>query len=112
VYDYLKYLLVVGIVAIVGYLIWHQRYSQEARIDTAFNSCMKQFGAKTEPAKSAASGKAPEVSDPATALAKGLGDAMTSIVQGFGGTVCGAVKDTCAKDFNGPVCQTALDKFK
>lgn len=109
--DGLKYLLVVAILAIVAYLIWHQRFSKEAKVDVAFNSCMKQFGALPDKANANAD-KAAVDSAPGSALGKGFGDAMASLVQGVGGAVCGSVKDTCTQDFDGSVCQAALDRFK
>jgi hypothetical protein len=110
--DALKYLLVVAIVAIVGYLVWHQRFSKEAKVDVAFNTCIKQFSVLPDKAKSGGGVKAPTDNDPAAAMTKSLGDAMASIMDGVGGAVCGTVKDTCAQDFNGNVCQAALNRFK
>jgi len=44
--------------------------------------------------------------------AKGVGDAVTSMMQGIGGAICGAVRDTCKRDFDGSACQAALTRYK
>jgi hypothetical protein len=109
--DGLKYLLVVAIAAIVGYLIWHQRFSKEAKVDVAFNTCLKQFNPPSP--KANADGTAPAGgNDAAAALARGMDDAVVALRQGLGSAVCGSVKDTCTQDFNGSVCQAALNRFK
>ena len=105
-------LVVVAFVAAVGYFVWDRNYSQSGRIEIAYNACMKQFGATADKGKQDAGDKGPKGNESASALAKSLGDAMTSIVQGVGGAVCGTIKDSCTQDFNGKVCQAALNRFK
>ena len=108
----LKPVLVVVIVAVLGYLIWERHFSRDARIESAFNACMKELGASAERAKPDAGAAAQKGSDPATSIAKGVGDALTSMLQGMGGAMCGALKQTCTKDFEGQICQAALKRYQ
>ena len=108
----MKAVLIVVIVAVLGYLVWERHFSRDARIESAFNACMKELGASTENAKPESSAPAQKSGDPATSIAKGAGDALTSMLQGMGGAMCGALKDTCTKDFDGQVCQSALKRYQ
>ena len=102
-------LLVVAMLAAIGYFFWNHYYSQSGRVDIAYNACLKQFGATADKGQSDSGATGGEA---ASALAKGLGDAVASIVQGVGGAVCGTIKDSCTQDFNGNVCQAALSRFR
>jgi hypothetical protein len=108
----MKPVLVVVIVAVLGYLIWERHFSRDARIESAFNACMKELGASAEKDKRDTSAPAQKGSDPATSIAKGVGDALTSMLQGMGGAMCGALKETCTKDFEGQICQAALKRYQ
>ena len=102
-------LLVVAMLAAIGYFFWNHYYSQSGRVEIAYNACLKQFGATADKGQSDSGATGGEA---ASALAKGLGDAVASIVQGVGGAVCGTIKDSCTQDFNGKVCQAALSRFR
>jgi hypothetical protein len=106
-----KPILIVIVVAVVGWLVWERHFSRDARIDTAYRTCMKSFGGEADANGSA---KAPPAKgdDPAAAIAKGMSDAMTSVLQGVGGAMCGAVRDACRRDFDGSICQAALARYR
>lgn len=108
----MKAVLIVVIVAVLGYLVWERHFSRGARIESAFNACMKELGASTENPKPDNSAPTQKDSDPAASIAKGVGDALTSMLQGMGGAMCGALKDTCTRDFDGQVCQSALKRYQ
>jgi len=107
----MKAVLIVVIVAVLGYLVWERHFSRSARIESAFNACMKELGASPEQPKDTST-LTQKGSDPAGSIAKGVGDALTSMLQGMGGAMCGALKETCTKDFDGQVCQTALKRYQ
>lgn len=102
-------LLVVATLVAIGYFFWDHYYSQSGKVEIAYGACMKQFGATVDKGKPDSGDKGNES---ASALAKGLGDAVASIVQGVGGAVCSTIKDSCTQDFNGKVCQAALSRFR
>ena len=102
-------LLVVAMLAVIGYFFWDHYYSQSGKVEIAYNACLKQFGATSDNGKPDSGDKGGEA---ASALTKGMGDAVASIVQGVGGAVCGTIKDSCTQDFNGNVCQAALSRFR
>jgi hypothetical protein len=106
----MKFLLAVVVLAVVGYVIWDRNFSRTAQIEVAYKACMKQLGAAADKVKANAANSSPKHDDAAGALTRGLGDAMTSMMQGFGGAVCGTIKDTCTQDFDHPVCQAALNR--
>lgn len=108
----MKAVLIVVIVAVLGYLVWERHFSRDARIESAFNACMKELGASTESAKPDTGTSTQKGTDPAASIAKGVGDALTSMLQGMGGAMCGALKDTCTRDFDGPICQSALKRYQ
>ena len=108
----MKILLAIAMLVIVGYAVWDRNFSRSAKIESAYNTCMKHFSAATDKAKADASNQQPKGDDAAAALAKGMGDAMTSMVQGFGGALCGTIKDSCKQDFDGPICQAALNRSR
>jgi hypothetical protein len=105
-------LLVVAMLAAIGYFFWDHYYSRSGKVEIAYNACMKQFGGTAEKGKPDSGDKGANGNEAASALAKGLGDAVASIVQGVGGAVCGTIKDSCTQDFNGKVCQAALSRFR
>jgi hypothetical protein len=102
-------LLVVAMLAAIGYFVWDHYYSRSGKVEIAYNACMRQFGATADRGRPDSGGKGGEA---ASALTKGLGDAVASIMQGVGGAVCGTIKDSCTQDFNGTVCQAALSRFR
>lgn len=63
-------------------------------------------------AKADADARVPKGNDPSAALAKGMSDAMTTMLQGMGGAMCGTIKEACKQDFNGPLCQTMLNNSR
>jgi hypothetical protein len=109
---------IVIVLVLAGLLVWNQLYSRSARIETAYKACMKQVGAADEQTKAAIDKDAAtrKSGDPAAAmvdgLAKGLGRAMSSMVQGMGSAMCGAVRDTCHRDFDGALCRAALAQYR
>jgi hypothetical protein len=105
-------LLVIALLVAIGYFVWDHYYSQSGRIEIAYQACIKQFGATADKGKPDPGDQGPKGSESASSLAKSLGDAMASIVQGVRGAVCGTIKDSCTQDFNGGVCQAALNRFK
>ncbi|MFO1323759.1 MAG: hypothetical protein U1F15_06815 [Burkholderiales bacterium] len=108
----LKAVLIVVIVAVVGYLVWERHFSQGGRIEAAYKACMKEFGGGTDKAAADAKSQVPKTEDPAAAIARSMGDALTSMLQGMGGAMCGAMKDACTRDFDGAMCQAALNRYK
>ena len=107
----MKPVLIVVIMAVLGYLIWERHFSRTARIESAWSACMKELGARPEKDKPD-SAPAQKGSDAATSIGKGARDALTSMLQGMGGAMCGALKDTCTRDFEGQICQTALKRYQ
>lgn len=107
----MKPVLIALIVVVVGWLVWERHFSRDARIDSAYRSCMKAIGGD---AAAGGSAKAPPAKseDPAAAIAKGVTDALTSVMQGVGGAMCGAVRDACRRDFDGSICQAALARYR
>jgi|SRR5271167_830088 len=104
--------LVVAIAVLgVSYFLWNHYFSRTARIERAYTACVAKLSAGGLQAT-------PHVTTPAAgddasaALAKGMGDAVTSMVQGMtgamGGAMCGMIRDSCRQDYNGPVCQAGL----
>jgi hypothetical protein len=108
----MKAVLVVVIVVVLGYLIWERHFSRSARIESAYNACMKELGASTEKTKPDTGTPTQKGSDPLASIGKSVGDALTSMLQGMGGAMCGALKDTCTKDFEGQICQAALKRYQ
>ncbi|CAG0959884.1 hypothetical protein BURK1_00658 [Burkholderiales bacterium] len=105
--------LVVLAVAIVASIAWQQVYSNEARIEHAYATCMSQFGGA---ARAPAAAPATEAGVPGATMAESLGKAMTDLAKGvtagMSAAVCGAVRDACRADFDGAVCQNALAGFR
>ena len=107
----MKAALIVVIVAVLGYLVWERHFSRSARIESAFNACMKELGASPDKPKDTGT-TTQKGGDPAGSIGKGVGDALTSMLQGMGGAMCGALKETCTKDFDGQICQAALKRYQ
>jgi hypothetical protein len=105
-------LIVAALLAAIAYFVWNHYFSRSGKIEIAYNTCMKQIGATADKGRPDPGDKGPKGNESASALTKGLGDALVSIVQGVGGAVCGTIKDSCMQDFNGKVCQAALNRFK
>ena len=107
----MKWIVAAIVVAIVAGIFWQREYSQEARIEHAYDACMKRFGGKAD---APASTSSPAPLDPtlADALGKAMQDLVRGVTAGMSGAVCGAVRDACRADFEGAVCQNALAGFK
>lgn len=105
--------IVVAVVAVVGAIVWQAKYSREARVEAAYESCIRQFGGRHDAPKGSA---ASEPNGPATVTADSLGKSMQDLVKGvtagMSGAVCGAVREACRADFEGAVCQNALAGFQ
>lgn len=104
----MKTLLVVVTVVMLGYLGWDHFFSRAAKIERAYQACMKQINTGMDRAKADVDAKTANGNDPSAALAKGMSNALTAMMQGMGGAMCGTIKETCNQDFYGPVCQSAL----
>ena len=100
-------------VAAVSYFVWNHYFSRTGRIERAYAACMSNLSAGMNQATADINAKMPSGNDPSAALAKGMGDAMTSMVQGMtsamGGASCGLIRETCRQDFDGPICRAALN---
>ena len=101
--------------AAVAAIVWQANYSREARIERAYESCIRQFGG-APPASKAGAAPATSPNDPGAGLAESLGKARQDLVKGvtagMSGAVCGAVREACRSDFDGAVCQNALAGFR
>ena len=107
----MKWIFVAVVVAVVAGIVWQREYSQEALIERAYASCMKQFsGAADKPPPT----PSPTPVDPtlAESLGKTMQDLVRGVTAGMSGAVCGAVRDACRADFDGAVCQNAIAGFK
>jgi hypothetical protein len=104
-----KVALIAAIVAIVGYLVYDRYFSRNGRIEAVYRGCMKEVGAVAVPPADKPPANA---NDPAAALAKGMGEAMTAMLQGAGSAMCGVVRDQCNKDFDGQICQAAIRRYR
>ncbi len=84
----------------------------EARIESAYESCIRQFGGS---APAQRPGVAPSRGGSDPTLGESIGNAMQDLVKGvtagMSGAVCGAVRAACRADFDGAVCQNALAGF-
>jgi hypothetical protein len=106
----MKAILTMVSVAGISYLVWEHYFSRAAQIERAYTACVSQFDAGMNKG-TADNTKVPSGNDPSATLAKGMADAMTSMVQGMagamGGAMCGSIRDACKQDFDGPICQAA-----
>ena len=105
----MKNILLVIAVAGVSYFAWSHYFSRSARIERAYQACLSNLNAGVDQAKTNIRAQTPGGSDPSSAMAKGMSDAMASMLQGMSGAMCGMIKDSCKQDFDGPVCQAALN---
>ncbi len=105
----MKAILIVAIVAVLGYIVWDSYFARSNRIEAAYAACMKELGPSGEVGK-AGTGTG-RIDGPAP-IVQGMRDALSSLVQGAAGTVCGAMRDKCTNDYDGLVCQTALKRYK
>jgi hypothetical protein len=107
----MKIIVVVVAVAGLSYFLWNHYFSRTARIERAYVACIDRLNAGMSKATPPVTAQTPG-GDASAALAKGMGDAMTSMVRGMtsamGGAMCSVIRDTCRQDFDGPVCQAAL----
>lgn len=110
----MKPILGIVSVAVVSYFVWNHFFSRSAQIERAYTACVSKFDAGVKTADIHV--QTSDGGDPAGALAKGMGDAMTSLVQGMNGAMssatCGLIKQTCAQDFDGPLCQAARNSSR
>jgi hypothetical protein len=94
--------------ALLAYLGWSHFLSPGARVEAAYRGCMKEIATLPGGAQGAKPTEGPGATG---ALAKGLNDAVGSMLQGLGGVMCETIRDACARDFNGQVCQAARKRF-
>ena len=108
----LRIALAVVAAAIVAAIVWQTNYSRDARIERAYESCIRQFGGS---APAQRPGVAPSRGGSDPTLGESIGNAMQDLVKGvtagMSGAVCGAVREACRADFDGAVCQNALAGF-
>lgn len=107
-----KHAAFVLVIIAAGATVWWFVTANERRVDAAYASCMKDIGSQADKAAADFAARQPAADPKAVAEAKGIGDAVTSMMQGIGGAICGAVRDTCRRDFDGSACQAALSRFK
>lgn len=111
-------LAAICVCAVVGYWLWSEFLSREARIESLHKACMAEFVAGKTEAKPQADRSAPDPksSDPATTIAKGLADRFGRLVESMAGSVgdavCGTVRDACIKDFEGRLCVAARERYR
>jgi hypothetical protein len=112
----MKSILIVVSVAAISYFVWNHYFSHGARIERSYAACVSKLNAGMNEATAGINTKIPSGNDPSAALAKGMGDAMTSMVQGMtsamGGASCGLIREACKQDFDGPLCQAALNSSR
>ena len=94
-------------IALAGAVVWWFVHANERKIDAAYQACMKEFGGSAGKATADYAARRP-----ADTEAKSIGDAVTSMMQGIGGAICGAVRDSCTRDLNGTACQAALARYR
>jgi glucose-6-phosphate dehydrogenase assembly protein OpcA len=114
----LRAVALIVLLAAAGYFVWQHFFSKQARIEASYQACMKKVdGAMTQlqtnidqqlpMGKPAGAGEAV-----VQGMGQALGQAATGMVASAGSAMCGIIKDACAKDFDGPVCQAALAESK
>ena len=112
----MKLILIIVSVAVVGYFVWSHYFSRPAQIERAYAACVSKLDAGMNKATADINGKIPSGNDTSAALAKGMGDAMTSMLQGvtgaMGGATCGLIRSACEQDFDGPICQGARNSAR
>jgi len=107
----MKNILILAVVAAVGYFVWDHYFSRHAQIERVYAACVSGFNAGTNKETADINAKTPTGDDPSAKLAKGMGEAMTSMMKGMtgamSGAMCGAIRSSCEQDFDGPVCRGA-----
>jgi hypothetical protein len=87
-------LIAIAVIAL-GYFGWTHYFSRDAKIERAFQSCVSKMNAGVDQGK-----------------VKSTDEAMASMMKGIGGAMCGMIKEACKQDFNGPVCQAAINSSR
>jgi hypothetical protein len=106
----MKPTIIVAVILLAGGLVWHKLFSKEARIEAAYQACMRQVGASAE---SVRIGPPPANAESAPAgIVQGVDQIMQASVQGVGGAMCGTIRSNCGDNFQGDFCQTALRQYK
>jgi hypothetical protein len=111
----MKPTIIVAVILLAGGLVWHKLFSKEARIEAAYQACMRQVGATAE---SVRIGPPPQAAPPAKAesaaagIVQGVDQIMQASIHGVGGAMCGTIRSSCGENFQGDFCQTALRQYK
>ena len=118
----MKATIIVVVLGLAGFLVWQKLFSPTARIERAYQTCLKDAATAGEKMKSDLAAKAPpgKAGDPdadasramAEAMTQGMSQVMQGMVQGLSGAMCGAMKNACLSDFDGGMCQSALGRYK
>jgi hypothetical protein len=109
----MKTVIVAIAIVAVGYLVWSRYFSQDAKIERAYQACVNKINAGMDKAKADMAAQNSSSNNPGDALAKGMAEAMvTAMQQGMTGPMCGMIKGACKEDFNGPFCQAALNSSR
>ena len=118
----MKATILVVVLGLAGFLGWQKLFSPSARIERAYQTCLRDAATAGEKMQSDLAAKAPpgKAGDPGTAVSSAMAEAMTQgmsqvmqgMVQGLSGAVCGAMKNACLSDFDGGMCQGALGRYK
>jgi hypothetical protein len=107
----MRTIVIIVSVAAVSYFVWDRYFSRPAQIERAYAACVSKLDDGMNKASVDINAKMPSGNDPSAALAKGMGEAMTSMLQGMtaamGSASCGLIRETCKQDFNGPLCRAA-----
>ena len=103
-----KHGAIVAAIVAAGALAWWFAHADERRIEAAYAACVKDIGGQAQ--KATADFAAKRL--PGDPEAKSIGDAVSSMMQGIGGVICGAVREACTRDFHGADCQGALDRYR
>jgi hypothetical protein len=109
-------ILIAAAIAAISYFVWDHYFSRAARIERAYAACSGKLSAGMNKATAHINAQLPSGNDPSTALARGMGGSMTSMMQGMsdamGGAMCDLIRDACQQDFDGPICQAALNNSR
>jgi hypothetical protein len=110
----MKPTIIVAVILLAGGLVWHKLFSKDARIEAAYQACMRQVGATAESVRIGP----PQATPPARAesatagIVQGVDQVMQTSIQGVGGAMCGTIRSSCGDNFQGDFCQTALRQYK
>jgi hypothetical protein len=102
-----KHAAIVLAIGLAGALVWWFVHAHQRKVDAAFETCMREIGSGAEKATADFTARRPGDTE-----AKSIGDAVTSMMQGIGGAICGNVRENCARDFDGASCQAALARYR